>query len=200
MQKKHTAQWGNEVQGPAIPIWHMMGTWGSLLCPSLSDFELLRFLSEWSRMEVHSAISATKATSHIVTHRHTSSHIVTHRRTPSTNQHTHTHKHQKNITVGEKNTPATPRAWLSLMLATLVGFVRFSVSSGRPHSLRPVSLVGFCAASARGALDHDDWQASPLHVTGSLDNLPPIMVVYGEDRGCRLRIPTFSTLACGYVG
>lgn len=131
-------------------------------------------------MEVHSAISATKMH---VTHRHTQ---------------------RENITVGAKTTLATPCLIepnaCHLEWADLCDFHRFSVSrAGRPHSLRPISLVGFCAASARGALDHDDWQASPLHVTGSLDNLPPIMVVYGEDGRCRLQSTTFSTLACGYA-
>lgn len=46
-------------------------------------------------------------------------------------------------------------------------------------------MVEYCAVAARGELDHDDWRASPLCVSGSLENLPPIMVVYGEDGfGC----------------
>lgn len=49
--------------------------------------------------------------------------------------------------------------------------------------VRPAKLVEYCAVAARGELDHDDWRASPLCVSGSLENLPPIMVVYGEDDG-----------------
>ena len=62
-------------------------------------------------------------------------------------------------------------------------YIHYILKRGKLHLLRPARLVHFCATTARGALHDDDWQVSPLHVTGSLDNLPPIMVVYGEDQG-----------------
>lgn len=82
----------------------------------------------------------------------------------------------------ETNLPM-PRCSILISPWTDLGIdgLRHATLENEQHDYLPISLVGFCAASARGALDHDDWQASPLHVTGSLDNLPPIMVVYGED-------------------
>lgn len=93
------------LQGPAIPIWRIMGIRGNLLCPSLSYLyiyvyiKLLRFLSDRALRCIQQS-QPQKCTSHIVTRK------------------------KKNITVGAKTTLATP--CLIEPNACHCGFVRFS--------------------------------------------------------------------------
>ena len=53
--------------------------------------------------------------------------------------------------------------------------------SCRSCRTRPPDLVEFCASMTRGDLPHNDWQHSPVFAPGPLHEIPPTLVVYGED-------------------
>ncbi|CAJ1416333.1 unnamed protein product [Effrenium voratum] len=72
--------------------------------------------------------------------------------------------------------------------------MRHATMANEPSDFLPGPLVAWCAEKARGGSEHDDWCCSPMHAPGSLDNLPPILVVYGEDELLRGQITEFCSV------
>lgn len=92
----------------------------------------------------------------------------------------------------EENLPQPPCAFLISPWTDLSGDGMQNLSMhNEVNDYLPSPLVSWIAKHARGHLADHDWRASPVYVEGSLEQLPPTLVVYGEDELLRAQVEHF---------
>lgn len=92
----------------------------------------------------------------------------------------------------EEDVPPPPCAFLISPWTDLSGDGMRNLSmQNEVNDYLPPPLVSWIAQQARGRLSDHDWRASPVYVEGSLEQLPPTLVVYGEHELLRAQVEHF---------